>query len=399
MRNYVVGAALLVLAACSSAGTSIPAAAPAGAAGFATAVQAAGRNYAAECPHPDTTIPEAPQCYALYRTDVAAAAPGARPLSGTPAGYGPSDLYSAYKLSPKRGAGQTIGIVDFFDDPNAEADLGVYRSTYGLPACTTANGCFKKVNQYGKQGQYPPPSRGWAGEIALDIEMASATCPKCHIVLVEARTKGNVAEDTAFALGADVVSNSWGSRGRGSYDKSFDHPGHIITVASGDTGFSKYPTYPDSYGTIVSVGGTTLQHDSNARGWSETAWQGSTSECNLLVTKPVWQTDAGCTGRTETDVAAVADPQTGVAVYVTYGGGGWNVFGGTSVSSPIMAGVYAEAGNESALNYAQQLYTHASKLYDVVSGDNGNCQTYICDAGPGYDGPTGNGTPHGLGAF
>ncbi|HEY5426820.1 MAG TPA: S8 family serine peptidase [Candidatus Tumulicola sp.] len=423
--KYFLGAALVALAACSGGATSIPAAAPA--AGFgASAVTGASASVVAACPRPDTSIAEAPQCYALYRTDVGAAAPGgyrgvyaipgvsriaqleayanathrSRPESGSPAGYGPSDFASAYELPKGRhGQGQTIGIVDFYDDPTAEADLGVYRSTYGLPECTTANGCFKKVNQNGKEGKYPPPSRGWAGEIALDIEMASAVCPNCKILLVEARNSGNRAENTAIALGADVVSNSWGSRGKGSYDKAFDHPGHIITVASGDTGYTPYPTYPDSYGTVVSVGGTSLLPGSNKRGWTESAWGGSTSECNLLVPKPVWQTDTGCAGRTETDVSAVADPRTGVAVYVTYGGGGWNVFGGTSASSPIVAGVYALAGNESSLNYAQQLYDDASKLFDVTSGSNGNCQTYICDAGPGYDGPTGNGTPHGLGAF
>jgi subtilase family serine protease len=356
-------------------------------------------NVAAACPVPDTSIPGDPQCYALLRTDVAGAAGQMLPAGQKPAGYGPKDFRSAYNLPSKGGSGQTVALVDFYDDPNAESDLAVYRAEYGLPPCTTENGCFRKVNQDGKQSHYPKPSGGWAGEIAIDIEMASAVCPQCHILLVEARTSGNKGEDTAIALGADVVSNSWGYYGKSPYDKAFDHPGHIITVASGDTGYSKRATVPDSLSTVVSVGGTALRSATNARGWSETAWRGSTSECNVLVKKPSWQLDTGCTGRTETDVSAVADPGTGVAVYDSYKAPGWVIYGGTSVASPIVAGIYALAANEKSLTYAQSLYTNAADLNDVVSGDNGNCGTYICDAGPGYDGPTGNGTPNGLKAF
>ncbi|MEO7202172.1 MAG: S8 family serine peptidase, partial [Candidatus Tumulicola sp.] len=356
-------------------------------------------NVAAACPVPDTGIPGAPQCYALLRTDAAGMAGHILPPGQTPDGYGPSDFRSAYNLPSKGGSGQTVALVDFYDDPNAESDLAVYRAEYGLPPCTTENGCFRKVNQDGKQSHYPKPSGGWAGEIAIDIEMASAVCPQCHILLVEASTSGNKGEDTAIALGADVVSNSWGYYGKSPYDKAFDHPGHIITVASGDSGYSKRATVPDSLSTVVSVGGTSLRQATNTRGWSETAWRGSTSECNVLVKKPAWQLDTGCTGRTETDVSAVADPGTGVAVYDSYKAPGWVIYGGTSVASPIVAGIYALAANEKSLTYAQSLYTNAADLNDVVSGDNGDCNTYICDAGPGYDGPTGNGTPNGLKAF
>lgn len=356
-------------------------------------------NVAAACPVPDTSIPGAPQCYALLRTDAAGAAGHVLPAGQMPEGYGPSDFRSAYTLPKNGGKGQTVALVDFYDDPNAESDLAVYRAEYGLPPCSTKNGCFRKVNQDGKQSHYPEPKGGWAGEIAIDIEMASAVCPQCHILLVEARTSGNKGEDTAIALGADVVSNSWGYYGNSPYDKAFDHPGHIITVASGDVGYEKHPTVPDSLSTVVSVGGTALRSATNARGWSETAWRGSTSECNVLVKKPSWQLDTGCTGRTETDVSAVADPGTGVAVYDSYKAPGWVIYGGTSVASPIVAGIYALAANEKSLTYAQSLYTNAADLNDVLSGDNGDCGTYICDAGPGYDGPTGNGTPNGLKAF
>jgi subtilase family serine protease len=405
MKASTIPAALAVLALAACASQTSPVA-PLQQSAQSRAAQPTGlvqyndaTNVAAACPVPDTGIPGAPQCFALLRTDVAGAAGHILPDGQKPVGYGPSDFRSAYNLPSKGGSGQTVALVDFYDDPNAESDLAVYRKEYGLPPCTTKNGCFRKVNQDGKQSHYPEPKGGWAGEIAIDIEMASATCPQCHILLVEARTSGNKGENTAIALGADVVSNSWGFYGKSPYDKAFDHPGHIITVASGDTGYSKRATVPDSLSTVVSVGGTALRAATNARGWSETAWRGSTSECNVLVKKPTWQLDTGCTGRTETDVSAVADPGTGVAVYDSYKAPGWVVYGGTSVASPIVAGIYALAANEKSLTYAQSLYTNAADLNDVVTGDNGDCNTYVCDAGPGYDGPTGNGTPNGLKAF
>lgn len=381
-------------------------------------------NYVADdCAVPDTSIAAAPHCYAMHRVDIGAAAPGGftglyiipgvsraselrarangnQAATGTPSGYGPSDLASAYSLpTTTAGSGQTVGIVDYGNDPNAEADMGVYRSTYGLPACTTANGCFKKVNEQGVQGSYPKDNRSWSGEISLDLDMVSAVCPNCKIVLVEVSKSFDNGENTAINLGANVVSNSYGASLPSGYDAAFDHPGHILTVASGDSGYSNSTTYPDGYNTVVSVGGTTLKKASTARGWTETAWTGSTSECSTGVTKPAWQKDTGCSARTETDVSAVSDPNTGLAVYLTYGGNGWTVYGGTSAASPILASVYALAGNESSLTYAQSVYANAAKLNDVTSGSNGSCTTYICKAGTGYDGPTGNGTPNGLGAF
>ncbi|HET7815230.1 MAG TPA: S53 family peptidase [Candidatus Baltobacteraceae bacterium] len=381
-------------------------------------------NYVADgCAVPDTSIAEAPHCYAVHRIDVGAAAPGgytglyvipgvtrvselrtalsrSAAASGTPSGYGPADLASAYALpTTTAGSGQTVGIVDYGNDPNVESDLGVYRSTYGLPPCTTANGCFKKVNESGVQGSYPKDNRSWSGEISLDVDMVSAVCPNCKIVLVEVSKSFNNGENTAINLGANVVSNSYGASLAAGYNAAFDHPGHILTVASGDSGYSSSTTYPDGYGTVVSVGGTTLKKASNTRGWTETTWSGSTSECSTGVAKPAWQKDTGCSARTETDVSAVSDPNTGLAVYLTYGGNGWTVYGGTSAASPILAGVYALAGNEASLTYAQSVYTNASKLNDVTSGSNGSCAGYLCNAGTGYDGPTGNGTPNGLGAF
>lgn len=353
------------------------------------------------------------RCYAEFRTDIAGALPslratmGKRTNSSTPSGYGPSDIQSAYNLpSATAGAGQTVAIVDAYNDPSAESDLGVYRSQFGLPACTTANGCFRKVNQSGGT-KYPRSNGGWAQEISLDLDMVSAVCPNCHILLVEASSASNsnlnTAENTAVSLGGNVVSNSYGGSETSATNAAYDHPGHIITASAGDSGTGA--SQPCSYATVVCIGGTSLTRASNTRGWSETAWSGSGSGCSAKVSKPSWQTDTGCTMRSEADTSAVADPNTGVAVYDSYsyqGASGWLVFGGTSVASPLVASVYALAGNAASLDAAQSVWQHGgtSALNDVTSGSNGTCSiSYICNAGPGYDGPTGWGTPNGTAAF
>ena len=335
--------------------------------------------------------------------------PSVTPNGSSPAGYNPADLQSAYNLpSSTAGSGQTVGIVDAYDDPNAEPDLGVYRSQFGLPPCTTANGCFKKVNQSGGT-RYPKANGGWAQEISLDLDMVSAVCPNCHILLVEASTNSltnlGTAVNEAAKLGATEISNSYGG-GESSSDTSYDmtyfnHPGIAITVSSGDSGYGVQ--YPAASQYVTAVGGTTLNRASNARGWSETAWSGAGSGCSAYDPKPSWQTDTGCSNRTVADVSAVANPNTGVSVYDSYayqGQSGWLVFGGTSVASPIIASVYALAGNAATVNYGSYPYSHTSSLNDVTSGSNGSCGgSYLCTAGPGYDGPTGNGTPNGSGGF
>ncbi len=329
----------------------------------------------------------------------------------TPAGYGPTNLQSAYNLpSSTAGSGQTVAIVDAYNDPNAEKDLGVYRSTFHLAACTTANGCFKKVNQKGVQGSYPKNDPSWSQEISLDLDMVSAICPNCHILLVEATSPsfGNLAAavNTAVKLGANAISNSYGgseSSTETNFASAYNHPGVAITASAGDSGYGAQ--VPAAYNTVTAVGGTSLTHSSSTRGWSETAWNGTGSGCSAYISKPTWQTDPDCAKRTIADVSAVADPNTGVAVYDSYayqGLKGWLVFGGTSVASPIIASVYALAANAASLhlNGASYAYSHSSSLYDVTSGSNGSCGgTYLCTAGPGYDGPTGLGTPNGSGAF
>ncbi len=351
---------------------------------------------------------------ALVRTDVRARKAQNRPFT-TPSGYGPSDLQSAYSLpSSTAGSGVTVAIVDAFDDPNAEADLQTYRAQYGLPVCDTANGCFEKVNQLGQQGNYPSPNAGWAVEESLDIDMVSAICPLCHIILVESNTNQGsdlyAAVDEAVALGAKYVSNSWGGveyPGEQQDDQHFNHPGVVITVAGGDSGYGV--NYPAASPYVTAVGGTTLTRDSSAaRGWSETVWgntsggSGTGSGCSAYEPKPAWQHDSGCANRMTTDVSAVGNPATGVALYDSYGGvGGWNVVGGTSVATPIIASTYALTTTPAAgTNPASYPYADPSALNDITSGANGTCTpAYFCTAEPGYDGPTGLGTPNGVAAF
>jgi subtilase family serine protease len=319
--------------------------------------------------------------------------------TAAPSGYGPADIRSAYKLTGD--SPRTVAIVDAYDDPNAESDLAAYRSHYGLGACTTASGCFKKVNQTGGT-RYPRANSGWAEEISLDVDMVSATCPSCHILLVEATSSSlanlGTAVNTAASMGAFSISNSYGgseyATEASDAARYYNHPN--VTVSSGDNGYGV--EFPAAAAQVTAVGGTSLRKDTSDRGWSETAWSGAGSGCSAYVMKPSWQTDAGCTRRTVADVSAVADPNTGVAVYDTYRDGGWLVFGGTSVSAPIIGSVYALSGVSST--GAAKPYASPSALFDVSGGANGSCSpAYLCTAVGGYDGPTGLGTPNGTTAF
>jgi hypothetical protein len=345
-------------------------------------------------------------CYAIRQTDTVQ--PAALAPNVFPNGFGPADLRSAYNLTATGSASMTVAVIDAWDDPKAETDLATYRSTFGLPACTTANGCFRKVNQSGQASPLPSADAGWAGEISLDLDMVSAICPGCRILLVEAKspTVANLgtAVNTAVGMGAKFVSNSYGGSENGSensYDNAYyNHPGVVITASSGDNGYGV--SYPASGKGVTAVGGTTLVRDTSPRGWSETAWSGAGSGCSGSVAAPAFQSglSTGCSKRAEADVAAVADPQSGVAVYQTYGASGWSVYGGTSAAAPIIAGVYALAGNPGATDSANAYpYAHRSGLNDVTSGSNGTCGAPLCTAGAGYDGPTGLGTPIGTSAF
>jgi len=396
-------AATGIAAGAPAAAQAAPLAHPARAAGGHTATASAASGHVTTKHACDKPLhPGTPVCYALVRTDVPAVHANALSPDATPSGFGPSDLQSAYNIASAAasdGGGATVAVAELADDPNLESDLATYRSQYGLPACTTANGCFRKVNQSGQQGSYPGGDTGWGTEASLDVDMVSAICPLCHILVVEAGDL-DAAQNTAVSLGAHFISNSWGTgdgSGDAGGDADFNHAGVVDVASSGDSGYGV--SFPATSQYVVAAGGTSLRRDSSARGWSETAWSGAGAGCSSWEAKPSWQRDTGCSHRTVADVSAVADPGTGVAVYDTYGQGGWFVVGGTSVSSPIIASVYALAGAPSA-SAASVLYAHTGGLNDVTSGSDGSCSTaYLCTAGAGYDGPTGLGTPNGLGAF
>ncbi len=342
-----------------------------------------------------------------------------------PAGYGPADLQSAYKLpSLTAGTGRTVAVVDPYDAPTAEADLGVYRTKYGQAPCSSATGCFRKVDQAGGNS-LPRADAGWAQEASLDVQMVSAACPNCNILLVEANSNSltdlGTAVNTAVNLGASAVSMSFGgpeSSGITRYDAEyFNHPGIPLVASSGDNGYANNTApatvnYPASSPNVVAAGGTTLNLDtSKVRGWTERAWgatgsgaAGPGSGCSAYEPKPAWQHDTGCPNRTVADLASVADPSTGVAVYdstPSSGMSGWMVFGGTSAAAPVIAATYALAGPTPAgTSPAQLAYSSPWALNDVANGANGTCTIpYLCTAGYGYDGPTGLGTAQGLTAF
>ncbi len=387
------------------------------------------------CPTP--TRPGLMACLSLV-TGSGSSKPSVRPDFADPTDYPlrPAQLQQAYNLvtaSATEGKGTTVAIVDAGSDPDAVKDLAAYRQEWGLPACdaTTGAGCVVQANQEGKTSPLPiaDPSGGWETEESLDLDMVSAICPNCRILLVEASlvndpllgdspTIGGLAaaEDSAVKLGAKFISNSWGGSeypGIQAYDSAFDHPGVAITVAAGDDGYG--PSYPATSQFVTSVGGTSLLvAPGTSRGWTETAWNGTGSGCSATEAKPAWETfddtsPDGCLNRTDNDVSAVADPNTGVWVYDTYPLFGenqqWQPVGGTSVASPIIAAVYALAGTPKAGTYpASYLYQkgHAAELNPVTSGSNGTCETYrayLCNGEPGYNAPAGLGTPDGTAAF
>jgi subtilase family serine protease len=356
-----------------------------------------GIYHRAVCPGP--VAAGTARCHAHVVTD-SAGSPIVTNANTGPSGYWPADLQSAYAVTGAGSSSTVVAIVDAYGYTNAEADLAVYRSRFGLPACTTANGCFKKVNQSGVQGSYPRSDTGWSQETALDLDMVSAMCPNCHILLVEASspTYSNLATAvrTAASLGAHVISNSYGGgeSGSTSYETSYNQPGVAVTVSTGDSGYGVQ--FPASSDHVIAVGGTTLKQAVNTRGWTETVWSGAGSGCSAVYNQPSWQSGvvSSCSKRALADVSAVADPSTGVAVYgpVNAKRSGWLVFGGTSVSAPLIGGLYGVNGG--TVTYGSDPYGHTNALNDVTSGSNGSCSgSALCTAKQGWDGPTGLGTP------
>ncbi len=342
---------------------------------------------------------------------------GSSGSSTPPAGYAPTDLQSAYNLtsaSSSNGGGETVAIVDAYNDPYAQSDLNEYRSQFGLGPCTTTNGCFSQVNQDGKT-KLPASSSSWSEEISLDLDMVSAICPKCNILLVEASSASITDLGTAVAYAAqhaNVVSNSYGAAefsGESSYDHYYSQ-NVPITVSAGDNGYGV--EYPAASPDVTAVGGTTLT-GSASNGWTQIVWSGTGSGCSVYEPISNWQpSTSNCGMRTVADTAAVADPNTGVAVYDSFHEPGWLVFGGTSVASPIIASIYALAGAArlSSTVSAGSLYATPSSFNLVTSGSNGGCGDYLCDAGSNYsysyaghsleyNGPTGLGTPNGISGF
>jgi subtilase family serine protease len=355
-----------------------------------------------------------------------------KPGAPTPVSYGAAELQTAYgltSLAASRGAGVTVAIVDAYDDPNAYKDLAQYRATEKLPSiascapsalATSTTPCFAKVNQSGVAGSYPNANTGWAEEISLDVDMVSAVCPKCNILLVEAASNSlanlGVATSTAAGFSPVAIGNSYGASefsGEESLGQSYyAHPGIAVTASSGDNGYGV--EFPAAAPSVIAVGGTSLRLQGGA--WTQTVWSGAGSGCSAYVAKPSWQHDTGCARRTVADVAAVADPNTGVKVYDTFNEPGWLVFGGTSASAQIIAGVYGLAGH--GAGNASGFYGGGSipfgspnpLLTDVTSGSNGSCTgargrlpnpslAYLCTGITGYDGPTGMGTPLGIAGF
>jgi hypothetical protein len=357
------------------------------------------------------------QCFLRYRPQTAvnrAIAMGRRGRVTHPQGWSPRALESAYRLPVQRRTGETVAVSIAYNTPRLARFLAVYRQHYGLPPCTTASGCFRKVNQLGHASPLPTSSvnSGWDLEATLDVSMISAACPYCHIVVVEA----NNASDTSLArtdgaaarLGARVISNSYGGRENGfalAHRKAYIRPGHTIVASAGDLGFTA-ASFPADLSSVVSVGGTTLARSRDPRGWRERTWNdpigAGGSGCSAYVRKPSWQHDRHCPGRTVADVSAVA---ANVPVFEgSYGG--WVTVEGTSISAPLIAGIYGLAGNGGQAG-PRDLYEHAGSLFDVTRGNNAffasarvSCgNDYLCAARKGYDAPTGLGTPDGIGAF
>jgi IPT/TIG domain len=338
-----------------------------------------------------------------------------RPLegSGQYGGYDPLDLQEAYKIPEEKAEEekQTIAVVDAYGYEGIEKDLQEYRNTYKLRECAHKNGCFSRVNEWGDEYDYPPP--GWQGENALDVEVASAACPHCHILLVDAASNSDsdlaTAVGEAVHLGATEISNSYGGAEEDcgennceEYSADYNHPGVMIMAAGGDSGYDdngsdhESPESPAAFPGVIAVGATSLRRASNERGWSEEVWSESGSGCSRSEPKPAWQFDTGCPNRTTNDVAAVGACETPVSSY-SAPLGGWRVVCGTSVSTPLVAGIEAHASAFArSLPGAEAFYSDPRALFDVTTGSNGECQPeYLCHAEVGYNGPTGNGTPDG----
>jgi hypothetical protein len=427
-RMVLAAAGVLALASTMTAAVTPAAAATAAPARALRDMAAAARPVGRMKTACRTARPGFERCFVLYAAQAsvnAAIAAGAGGAAAAPKGWGARAIELAYQLPVSRISHQTVAVSVAFNTPHLARYLAVYRNEYGLPACSTQNGCFREVNQAGQPSPLPVSGvpYGWDVETTLDISMISAACPHCKILVVEADSPSladlAASEDTAARLGAQVISNSYGSTEGGAtqvFAQAYRHPGHTIVVAAGDSGFGPV-SFPANLASVTAVGGTELARaqdkrggHENRRGWREKVWNNDAggaggSGCSAYVAKPAWQHDPHCSMRTVADVSAVA---TGVPIYDKRHGG-WLTVEGTSISAPLIAGIYGLAGNAAAITPGYP-YRHASSLFDISAGDNilrfdgilvGNVcgRDYLCVAKAGYDAPTGLGSPHGIGAF
>jgi hypothetical protein len=456
-------------------------------------LRAAGVHYATEQHACAAPRPGHAACFAIRRVPASKATAGARPYTVTPdvatgpaGGYTPSDIGGAYSFSVAHGAGQTVAIVDAFDDPSVASDLSAFDSQYGLHQETPST--FEVVNQAGAASPLPTSDAGWAGEETLDVQAVRGLCHECRIILVEANSSAitdlAAAANEAAVLGATVISNSYGDPESDplitpQIAADYNHPRVVLTAAAGEDGWNSWdvannavassdePNFPASSPTVVAVGGTSLYLNADGSYGGETVWNAnglsdtngmnasrglgaSGGGCSTVSPATPWQkavagwAATGCgNNRLVSDISAVGDPMTGYDVFQTFGATtpGWETLGGTSLSAPVIAAMYADAGGAHGTPYPSlDLYGHVSSdrasLHDVVIGGNGFCDndstthcanasggnpntvgeglldcafaatgttvlstTGACDASPGYDGPSGVGTPHGVGAL
>jgi subtilase family serine protease len=393
--------AAMALAACSSGGPSGLPSTSAVSAPQARYVPQWQARHLARAACPDVRLGEG-QCAALIGYENAG--PGV-------VGWTPADIDAAYRLpSQSKGKGQIVALVDAYDNPDVSSDLAEYRSYFGLPKAK-----FYKYNQKGQQGHYPKGDSGWGFEIDLDVDMVSAACPNCTIYLIEAKTNSlpnlGDADKEAVKLGATIVSNSWGCYQAGCtwHTHAFDAKGVTFLAAAGDIGYGSFA--PAQFATVISVGGTVLSKSGST--YSEAVWPDTSGGCAPNIPKPSWQHDPDCSTRTANDIAAVAE---NVAVYDTFryhSYSGWFIAYGTSLASPIIASTFALAGNSTKQDAGKVLWTLSKKklkddIHAITSGSINDCPpslggTYLCTAGTGqfgtYSGPTGWGTPNGIGVF
>jgi hypothetical protein len=354
------------------------------------------------------------RCFTLYRPQPRVNRSLAAGTVTHPVGWSPQALERAYRLPVSRRSHQTVAVSIAFHTPKLADYLATYRRQFHLPPCTKASGCLRIVNQKGKARPQAPSglASGWDLEATLDVSMISAACPHCKILVVEANDNSIAnlgrSDVTAARLGAQVISNSYGARENAatqSFAKDYRRAGHTIVASAGDFGFDA-ANFPANLAVVTAVGGTTLHRARNARGFSERVWDDARtlfaaggSGCSAYVSKPSWQHDNHCPGRTVSDISAVAS---NIPIFNRFYGG-WVTVAGTSASAPLVAGTYGLAGNASHLT-PRFLYRHRHDFFDITAGNNALVgppgqvcgSDYLCQARKGYDAPTGIGTPDGI---